>query len=306
LEEYKPYCLDISWIFFDTMASTPPPPARLHTPPAPLHGGRIDDWEPFSPRRSSRVAAQRNGNSNRQDITSYLTKAAPSQASSSSRNPRVARRVTTPSPGELSSSDVSPNLALTPRTQRRNKQIRPPVFDNFTPATKPKTRSALEDFSSPGETASLRVDETNPFNLPEHAMLPTPSKTPRKRDVHSKAALSSTARVLFHDRNATVEDAMPSAKKARKSKTTHFSLGSFEEAVDEQGTSQEKIKIYTDPTDQVPTVDDAEENPFYSKTRKGKGKGRAPKAQDKKSQVDAATAEMMDNVQHDQGVMYQW
>jgi hypothetical protein len=38
------------------MERTPSPPRRLHTPPAPLHG---DNYEPFSPRRSSRVAAQR-------------------------------------------------------------------------------------------------------------------------------------------------------------------------------------------------------------------------------------------------------
>lgn len=37
------------------MERTPSPPRRLHTPPAPLYG---DSYEPFSPRRSSRVAAQ--------------------------------------------------------------------------------------------------------------------------------------------------------------------------------------------------------------------------------------------------------
>jgi hypothetical protein len=45
----------VSDIFF-TMQRTPSPPRRLHTPPAPMHG---DAYEPFSPRRSSRVAAQR-------------------------------------------------------------------------------------------------------------------------------------------------------------------------------------------------------------------------------------------------------
>lgn len=37
------------------MNRTPSPPRRLHTPPAPFHG----DYEPYSPRRSTRVAAQR-------------------------------------------------------------------------------------------------------------------------------------------------------------------------------------------------------------------------------------------------------
>jgi hypothetical protein len=38
------------------MDRTPSPPRRLRTPPAPLHG---DNYEPYSPRRSTRVAAQR-------------------------------------------------------------------------------------------------------------------------------------------------------------------------------------------------------------------------------------------------------
>jgi hypothetical protein len=39
-----------------TMERTPSPPRRLRTPPGPLHGG---EYEPYSPRRSTRVAAQR-------------------------------------------------------------------------------------------------------------------------------------------------------------------------------------------------------------------------------------------------------
>jgi hypothetical protein len=42
-----------------TMERTPSPAARrLHTPPAPMHGFS-DSYEPYSPRRSTRVAAQR-------------------------------------------------------------------------------------------------------------------------------------------------------------------------------------------------------------------------------------------------------
>src|ERR1700753_4096506 len=40
------------------MATTPPPPSRIRTPPTPLHGPKHDNYEPYSPRRSSRVAAQ--------------------------------------------------------------------------------------------------------------------------------------------------------------------------------------------------------------------------------------------------------
>jgi hypothetical protein len=40
------------------MDRTPSPPRRLHTPPAPLHAF-THGYEPYSPRRSTRVAAQR-------------------------------------------------------------------------------------------------------------------------------------------------------------------------------------------------------------------------------------------------------
>src|SRR5262249_31566330 len=41
-----------------TMAATPPPRGRIHTPPTPLHGPKYDSYEPYSPRPSSRLAAQ--------------------------------------------------------------------------------------------------------------------------------------------------------------------------------------------------------------------------------------------------------
>jgi len=85
-------------------------------------------------------------------------------------------------------------------------------------------------------------------------MLPTPIKTPRKRDVRYEK-LNSTARVLFPGRALTPEDRMP--RKGRKNKKPiSFSLDS--------PSSGNDISIFTDSKDRIPEVQEAEENPFIS------------------------------------------
>lgn len=47
------------------MVTTPPPAAsQPRTPPTPLHGPKYDDYEPYSPRRSSRLRAKESINQN--------------------------------------------------------------------------------------------------------------------------------------------------------------------------------------------------------------------------------------------------
>jgi hypothetical protein len=125
-------------------------------------------------------------------------------------------------------------------------------------------------------------------------MLPTPAKTPKKRVVQEEA-IASTARVLFPGRPATVEEAMPTPRKGRKSMKNVFTLESFAEQMDET----EKIEIYTDSKERVPTHDEEEDNPFV--TKKGKRKAKAtPKAR----KTDVKTVRMEDAVNRDEGMVY--
>lgn len=137
-------------------------------------------------------------------------------------------------------------------------------------------------------------------------MLPTPAKTPRKRALHSEDSIRPTARVLFPSRPATIDEVTP--RKARKSTKNVYSLNSFEET----GESSQKIEIYTDSKERIPTADedDDEENPFVTKKGKGKAKAKA-KATSQKSKKSAKTEEMEEAegrmeeaVNRDEGMIY--
>ncbi|KAJ4994059.1 hypothetical protein SVAN01_00536 [Stagonosporopsis vannaccii] len=256
------------------MNRTPSPPRRVHTPPAPLHG---DNWEPFSPRRSSRVAAQRGLHLEQTD---------------SARTPR-ARRDVTPTASSRKPAARSSNFTLSPPTSPAS----PPRH-----RTPHSTRRALfpaaptldSDSDQPPPTSGRRF-----LASMAPGMLPTPAKTPRKRALPSEQSIKPTARVLFPARPATIDEVTP--RKARKFTKNVYSLNSFEE----NGESSQKIEIYTDSKERIPTADEDEddENPFV--TKKGKGKARAKaRATPQRRKKDAKTAEQEEAVNRDEGMIY--
>tara|TARA_R110002003_G_scaffold121_37_gene10945 strand:+ start:5081 stop:6061 length:981 start_codon:yes stop_codon:yes gene_type:complete len=131
----------------------------------------------------------------------------------------------------------------------------------------------------------------------KQGMLPTPASAPRKRALQTEASLSSTARVLFPPRHATIDEVVPTPKKSRKTKNL-FSLESFEQNA--LGESSEKIQIFTDSKERIPTRDDEDDNPFV--TKKGKGKARVTPQKSKK--VDARTEAMSQAAARDEGMVY--
>lgn len=129
-------------------------------------------------------------------------------------------------------------------------------------------------------------------------MLPTPAKTPRKCALHSEQSIKPTARVLFPSRPASIDEVTP--RKARKFTKNVYSLNSFEET----GESSEKIQIYTDSKERIPTADeDDDENPFVTKKTKGKAKAKA-KATPQRRKEDARTEEMEEAVNRDEGMIF--
>ena len=230
------------------MASTPAPPERIHTPPPPLHGARYDDWEPYSPpRRSSRVAAQRSRHASGQQSHDL-------EPSKKRPAPRPARAFTpigsSTQPAPTSSFTTSPPSSPSSPQKR--------------PSAKKSAHKVLFD-----EQFLASDTDSDPFVTSSRdslaAVLPTPSKTPSRKDkARSLSAFASTARILFHDRPANIEDAMPSSRKSRKNKKhTTFTLPSFMDECDND--EHEKIEIYTDFRERVPSPDDEEDNPFTSK-----------------------------------------
>lgn len=134
-------------------------------------------------------------------------------------------------------------------------------------------------------------------------MLPTPAKTPRKRAIQSQATLSSTARVLFLNRPANIDDAMPSPRKSRKNKKhSAFTLQSFAEEAEDEGSSS-KIEIYTDSKERVPDPDQDEDNPFVTSKKNGKARlNGVPEL--KRRKVDERTARMEEAARNEEGMIY--
>lgn len=263
------------------MDRTPSPPRRVRTPPAPLHGSKYDSYEPFSPRRSRRVAAQH---------TSHLHPVpAPALAISpihkrttrdvtptSSRSKPIAR--TTHFALSPPSSPTSPAKMRSPRSSRR---------------AQPNDAAALDSDSDTVAPSSAR--RLFPSMAPQ-GMLPTPAKTPRKRALHTADSLGRTARVLFENRPATVEDAMPTPRKARSGKSA-LSLEGFAEEVE----SGSKIGVYVDSKERVPDREDEEVNPFVTKRGKAKAKAKATKRVRK---MDEKTEKMFEAAARDEGMIY--
>jgi len=132
-------------------------------------------------------------------------------------------------------------------------------------------------------------------------MLPTPSKTPRKKVVENGTVVSA-ARILFPGRPANIADAMPSTRQSRKKRVTAFSLNDIGSDVDDGSSS--KIPIYTDSKERVPDLENNDKNPFV--TRKSSSIKPATNGENflkrkKPSRRDEAMEEAAHN---DEGIIY--
>ncbi len=92
-------------------------------------------------------------------------------------------------------------------------------------------------------------------------MLPTPAKTPCKKDLRKAAEIQSAARVLFPTRLETVEEAMPMRKSRRARKNVGFSL----DGLGENEEPESRIQIFTDSKEKLPELDLSESNPFIAR-----------------------------------------
>lgn len=127
-------------------------------------------------------------------------------------------------------------------------------------------------------------------------MLPTPTKTPQKRNA---TALHSTARILSFQPN-NPNDIMPSSRKAKKHGRFHSANG-FDLYDQERESQREQIDIYTDANARVPEMDEAEDNPFVGP--KMSGSRPAPQRRSKRG-VTEEEQTMGEASRRDEGVVY--
>ncbi|KAI9789218.1 MAG: hypothetical protein M1833_002446 [Piccolia ochrophora] len=222
------------------MATTPSPAhSPLHTPPTPRFGAKYDSYQPYSTRRSTRSSARQ----------SQKFARTPSQPSS---------------PADEGTSLTSPPPTSKARklTRTTNHTFSPPPSTHTSPQKSSGRDTITVAHYDRSEQLSDNTDSTaHRFaTMAESGMLPTPAKTPRKRDAAPAAGVSSTARILFPSRPETADEVMPSPKKKTR-KVPGFSLDSFKEGLESGGT--DTIQIFTDSKDRVPELDTSEDNPFY-------------------------------------------
>jgi hypothetical protein len=219
-----------------------------------------DEWTPFTPRRSSRVAAQHHQKS----------KLTVSQASTTLSKTQKSRSVSQ----QHLSPPTSPQLhtSLHPdQTPHRNKRT-------FTASS-----SRLRKQQNSPSSSDTDLESNTPMNHEQapnlgiadpKAVLPTPSKTPRKRNIANKDVLGSSSRLLFSNpRLANVDDAMPSPKKkTRKSLGTASSSLASVLFDGKLAQTTEKVEVYEDSKERIPTVDYNEDNPFIVRPGASKSK----------------------------------
>ncbi|KAI4203741.1 MAG: hypothetical protein LQ350_001567 [Teloschistes chrysophthalmus] len=146
-----------------------------------------------------------------------------------------------------------------------------------------------------------------PLNLAAN-MLPTPAKTPRKKDKRKTSELQSAARILFPGRHEKVEDAMPAAKGRRGRKNLGFSLDSS----GEDDGAKDPIQIFTDSKDRYPELDAGKHNPFVEQPDKSdspeppaprKVPGRRGRKSKAKGRVQT-NPQIKDAFNHEEGMVY--
>ncbi|KAK5202101.1 hypothetical protein LTR16_000377 [Cryomyces antarcticus] len=281
------------------MTTTPPPPSRLRTPPTPLHGARFDSYEPYSTRKSSRVSAQRAGHTLSDHIVPDRLQRTRATTPTTTTRKRTLARTTSqtfspPSSPATPAKARSPNNTKTPNHRRR-------LFGNGQDLRVSSNTGVDSDSDGIGR-ASTSFD---PMTFDPRAMLPTPSKTPRRRPDLRQDALKPTARVLFGNQATSLEDTLATPSKRMSKHPVLFSrhgLGS-------DGTEDdrpEQIEIYTDSQCREPELDESEDNPFVVKKKdrpRLQTKGRTSFLRRTQDDIRRDSA-MEEAAKNDEGIVY--
>ncbi len=219
------------------MAATPPHQilSSPQTPSTPLHAAA---YERKPTRQSSRIR-QRAAAHDSQLTPQHQT--SPASATRSSTSPKASQRVPAP---------VNPQSPRsTPRKNTRRVHVISPSSPN-TELSPPKPNKVSNSHLQPLLFSTTTISE---------GMLPTPIKTPKKKNVPTANA---AARALFQDQSMESEIVAPSPRRGRKNKRFNgFSLESFRAEDGANGN----IQIFTDNRDQVPKADTSNANPFIDR-----------------------------------------
>ncbi|KAF3491522.1 uncharacterized protein GIQ15_01039 [Arthroderma uncinatum] len=233
------------------MTTTPPPSSAIRTPPTPRHGPRYDNYEPYSPRRSKRIAGQHHLFS---DSPAAVLDARTSDLLREQHSLRRDKKL-----HQLGMSDraaISPPQSQHNSPKRRSERQDMNTRSSLSPQPKNRVRHDTGSTSLHHPYNTMDADHNDPA---VNGMLPTPAKTPRKKKIED---LGPAARTLFSSNSKSEDPEAMAPRRSRSKKYTGFSLESFE--ADPQQAEQQAISIFTDSRDRIPEVNDSMDNPFRS------------------------------------------
>jgi hypothetical protein len=215
-------------------------------PPTPHHG---EEWRPFSPRRSTRVAAKKS-----KEPTQHLAPDGKKQHHLDGRKRRASitgeRALGRPGKGSFPLESDKTDPKTSPGTPRRRRKSALQRGRSPSGSESGGSDSDGHGFSAkPSQSASANAVK-DPFS-----MLPTPAKTPRKKTI-PKDSMNSASRTLFTTRLLSPSDAMPT-KKSRKPKGY--------EIFEDSPAPANQFEVYEDSRERIPAVDDDADNPFISR-----------------------------------------
>jgi hypothetical protein len=270
------------------MAATPPLQIRssVRTPPTPLHGPTFDNLDPTQPRYATRASQRR---ASRDSLST------PDAVKATTRGRRLtplaglshrSSRSSTTNTARLHSPQNSPRRKSTRRVQITSPTS--PGLGSPAPTPIPSSKPQPTFLSS----TTVMAD----------GMLPTPVKTPRKKNVPS---VNAAARALFQDQPILGEEVTTNSRRGRKGRRYNgFTLESFS-AGEEAPTN---VEIFTDSRDNVPQLDTSEENPFIDHPSKAEGSSsRRVAGTSKRRKVSGeqkTDSQIQQAVDNDEGMIY--
>lgn len=267
------------------MAATPSARTTVHTPSTPRYGAGYDAPHIRVTRRSVRQSQ-------------------PARLS-----------IPPPPPGGLSTpkshrSSINSSTRSRPARAEGGRQSSAETFSRTTETKgilNPSTTMELDEPTSHVQSQDSSHPTVNHlFAVPtanlDHHMLPTPVKTPRKKQ-NPQPGVRNAGRILFPDRG---EDPMPGHRRNKHGKRhVGFSLyGSTED----EAENANRIEIYTDSKDKIPDLDMSEDNPFLEQPRDTSPPPEPTKARiSKKRKIDFGldgNKEIEDAFNRNEGMVY--
>ncbi|RKF82346.1 hypothetical protein GcC1_015009 [Golovinomyces cichoracearum] len=230
------------------LSPSTPPPSTIHTPDTPQYGF-YDNYQPYSPRRSNRLA-QRHQHLQKVALSSQsFSDNFHSNRNSSNTAKAVPFKIAT---NHLCSQAVSKlHYPIDICSERNGKEI-------FTQPSDSASEKAVQYLEISARANVTDNDQRSSSTIRKIGMLPTPSKTPKKKPQKTSKSVTSIARNLFPvQAEAAFGSSLISDKKANSKDKL------IQDKTSTTGKSR-TMKIFTDSHDRIPEIDSCPNNPFYT------------------------------------------